>query len=130
MQFRAFLCFLLAASAAGGLVTQAKSNLDINQKVYVENAPVLGDGAGDAALGVCQTFAPQHVANPAAPVFKVCGTGIKATVFMRGRCESYYTHQKVVGKCDSGMPSSTCDSWSPSNQETFSAYQSYLIEQC
>merc|ERR1719463_402176 len=118
MQSAGLVLALLVSGAAGALVDSEK-RLDIKQKVYVENAPVLGDGAGDGALGVCQSFAPQHVANPAAPNFKVCGTGIKATVFMRGRCESYYTHQKVVGKCDSGMPSSTCDSWSPSNQETF-----------
>merc|ERR1719364_36193 len=114
---------LLAATASGTIVKRA-AKLDINQKVYVGGAPVVGDGAGESALGICQSFVSE------APPVKVCGTGIKATVFMRGRCESYYTHQKVVGKCDTGMPSSTCDSWSPADQETFSAYQSYLIEQC
>merc|ERR1719213_998116 len=111
MQLRALLFAAAFLAPAAGAVVKANHKLDINQKVYVENAPVLGDGAGEGALGVCQTFAPQHIANPAAPVVKVCGTGIKATVYMRGRCESYYTHQKVIGKCDTGMPSSTCDSW-------------------
>ena len=58
-----------------------KARLDINQKVYIENAPVLGDGAGEGILNVCQAFAAAHVANPAAPKFKVCGTGIKAIIF-------------------------------------------------
>merc|ERR1719152_726758 len=52
-----------------------KSKLDINQKVYIENAPVLGDGAGDGALNKCRAFTAAHVANEAAPNFKVCGTG-------------------------------------------------------
>jgi len=107
-----------------------KSKLDINQKVYVENSPVLGDGAGEAALNQCSAFATQHVENPDAPNFKVCGTGIKATVFLRGRCESYYEHQQVVGKCDTGMPSTTCDSFAPSMDAAFGHYQSYKIEQC
>merc|ERR1719429_734173 len=103
----------LFVAGANCAVVEKRVQLDINQKVYVENAPVLGDGAGDAALGVCQPFAPQHVANPAAPVVKVCGTGIKATVFMRGRCEEYYTHSKVVGSCNTKLPSDTCETWSP-----------------
>merc|ERR1711957_148827 len=107
-----------------------KSKLDINQKVYIENAPVLGDGAGDAALGKCREFTDAHVANPAAPTFKVCGTGIKATVFLRGRCEGYYEHSVTVGKCDKGAPASTCDVYSPANKAAFGHYQSYKIEQC
>merc|ERR1719174_877117 len=101
-----------------------KSKLDINQKVYVENAPVLGDGAGEAALNQCSAFAAQHVANPDAPNFKVCGTGIKATVFLRGRCESYYEHQQVVGKCDTGMPSTTCEAFGAQSDARFKHYQS------
>jgi predicted RNase H-like nuclease (RuvC/YqgF family) len=107
-----------------------KSKLDINQKVYIENAPVLGDGAGDGALGVCKEFTDAHVANPAAPTFKVCGTGIKATAFLRGRCEGYYEHSVTIGKCNKGDPPSTCDVFSPAMQKTFGHYQSYKIEQC
>merc|ERR1719152_1053316 len=107
-----------------------KSKLDINQKVYIENAPVLGDGQGDDALNKCRSFTDAHVANPAAPLFKVCGTGIKATVFLRGRCVAYAEHSVTVGKCDSGAASSTCDVFSPADKAAFGAYQSYLIEQC
>jgi len=107
-----------------------KSKLDINQKVYIENAPVLGDGQGDAALNNCRAFTAAHVANVAAPVVKVCGTGIKATVFLRGRCEGYYEHSVTVGKCNSGAPPSTCDTYSPADKAAFGHYQSYLIEQC
>merc|ERR1719174_1532266 len=77
-----------------------KSKLDINQKVYVENAPVLGDGAGEGALNVCKEFTDAHVANTAAPTVKVCGTGIKATVFLRGRCVGCYEHSVTIGKCN------------------------------
>jgi len=107
-----------------------KSKLDINQKVYIENAAVLGDGAGEGALNVCRAFTAAHVANPAAPIVKVCGTGIKATVYMRGRCEEYYTHQHVVGECNSGAAASTCAVYSPAQDAAVGAYQSYKIEQC
>merc|ERR1719326_1749912 len=107
-----------------------KNKLDINQKVYIENAPVLGDGQGDASLNNCRAFTAAHVANTAAPVVKVCGTGIKATVFLRGRCEGYYEHSVQVGKCDSGAPPSTCDVYSPADKAAFGHYQSYKIEQC
>merc|ERR1719214_572984 len=100
MQLRAVAVAALAAPALGA---NFKSKLDINQKVYIENAPVFGDGAGEAALNKCQTFAAQHVTNPAAPTVKVCGTGIKATVFLRNRCEGYYEHSRQIGQCNKGM---------------------------
>merc|ERR1719446_1617108 len=124
----ALLLVLQMVSFAGAVSTGLKkARLDINQKVYIENAPVLGDGAGEGILNSCQTFAAQHIANPEAPKFKVCGTGIKATVFLRNRCEAYYEHSRTIGKCDTGMPSDTCDSFSPAEDERFSAYQSYKV---
>merc|ERR1719152_127848 len=107
-----------------------KSKLDINQKVYIENAPVLGDGQGDGSLNECRAFTAAHVKNEAAPVVKVCGTGIKATVFLRGRCEGYYEHSYTVGKCDTGAPPTTCDVVRPANNAAYGHYQSYKIEQC
>ena len=68
-----------------------KSKLDINQKVYVENAPVRGDGGKE--------FTDAYVANKAAPTVKVCGTGIKAAVLLHGRCVGYYEHLVVIGEC-------------------------------
>merc|ERR1719231_1599361 len=118
----------LAGSASAASLR--RNRLDINQKVYVENVPVLGDGAGEAALGVCQTFAPSHVADASKPSVKVCGTGIKATIFLRNRCEAYYEHSHVIGKCDTSMASTTCESLGPSNDPNIGTYQSYLIEQC
>merc|ERR1719378_975404 len=132
---RSFLASCLAASATGKL-TRAKLDinkklkLDINQKVYIQNQPVLGDGAGEGALGVCRELAEQHVSNPDAPAVKVCGTGIKATFYLRGRCEAYYEHSRVIGQCDTGMAPSTCDAFSPAQDPKFGHYQSYLIEQC
>merc|ERR1719364_433454 len=111
---------LFATTVSGSAVGfAARARLDINQKVYIESQPVLGDGAGDGALGVCRAFAAQHVSNPAAPVVKVCGTGIKMTAYLRNRCEGYYEHSKVIGKCDTGMPPSTCDSFSPAQDPNF-----------
>ena len=72
---------------------RSKTGLDINQKVYIENAPVLGDGAGETSLNQCKDFAPQHVANVAAPSVRVCGTGVKLTAYFR-RVEHY-----VVCEC-------------------------------
>jgi len=121
---------LIQKSTKRSLRHVTKAKLDINQKVYIENQPVLGDGAGAGALNVCRAFAPQHVSNPAAPNVRVCGTGIKMTAYLRGECQGYYEHSKVIGKCDTKMPPSTCDSWSPANDARFGHYQSYNIEPC
>jgi hypothetical protein len=115
---------------AAGKVRVAKSRLDINQKVYIESQPVLGDGAGEGALNTCTALARQFVENPSAPEVKVCGTGIKATFFLMNRCKEYAYHQKQIGKCDTGMPPSTCDEYSPASDPRFGHYQSYKIEQC
>merc|ERR1719343_1610187 len=96
-------CAFLAVFAVSGTVVK-KSEFDINQKVYIENAD--------------------------APAVKVCGTGIKVEFFMRNRCEKYYEHQVTVGKCDTGMSSDTCDEFSPSHDPRFGAYQSYLVTDC
>merc|ERR1719223_1782317 len=108
----------------------SKAKLDINQKVYIENQPVLGDGAGEGALNVCRSFAAQHVANPDAPAVKVCGTGIKMTAFLMNECDKYYEHSKEIGVCNTGMAPDACDLWSPGNDPRFGHYQSYKIEQC
>ena len=118
------------AAPACAFELKKKSTLDINQKVYIENQPVLGDGTGEGALNKCMAFSPQFVANPDAPAVKVCGTGVKATFYLRGRCADYYEHQKTLGSCDSGMAPDTCESWSPADDPKFGAYQSYKIEQC
>merc|ERR1719191_1297867 len=131
MKVQTFLLLALAPLAVSGSLQFAnKAKLDINQKVYIENQPVLGDGAGEGALNVCRSFAAQHVSDPAAPDVRVCGTGIKMTAYLRGECQGYYEHSKVIGKCDTGMPPSTCDSFSPAQDERFGHYQSYIIEPC
>ena len=112
------------------MIETLKAKLDNNQKVYIENQPVVGDGAGEGAVGVCRAFAPQHVSNPAAPAIKVCGTGIKMTAYLLGECKGYYEHSKVIGECNTGMPPSTCAAWSPANDERFGHYQSYQIDVC
>jgi hypothetical protein len=126
MKLAAFCFFGVAA----GKLHRTKLALDNNQKVYIEEQPVVGDGSGEGALNKCRPIAPQHVANPKAPDVRVCGTNIKATFYLRGRCENYHHYTKQIGKCDTGLPPSTCDTWGPGNDERFGAYQSYKIEQC
>ena len=102
-------------------------------QVYIENQVVLEggtDGVGAGALNKCRSFAPQHVSNPAAPVVKVCGTGIKMTAFLMNECDKYYEHSRQIGKCDTGMPPTTCDSYGPADDARFGSYQSYIIEDC
>jgi len=132
MQIKHLLVVVLAplAAHAAGTKFAAKAKLDVNQKVYIENQPVLGDGAGEGALNVCRAFAAQHVSNPAAPVVKVCGTGIFMTAYLRGECNAYYEHSRKIGKCDTGADSSTCDQFSPADDARFGHYQSYKIEPC
>jgi len=110
--------------------SKRRLRLDDNQKVYIQNQPILGAGAGEGSLGVCRELAGMHVTNSNAPYTKVCGTGIKATFFLRGRCAGYYENSRVVGKCNTGSPPSTCDSFGPNQDQRFAHYQSYLIEQC
>ena len=119
--------------------SSSKARLDINQKVFIENAPVLGAGAGEALLGKCTNFASSMVANADAPKVKVCGTGIKATLYLRGDppshndgddCRSYHEFQWQVGKCDTTMASDACDELSPADDSRVGAAQAYIIEQC
>lgn len=122
---------LLACVAAKPLVlSQESAKLDINQKVYIENQPVLGDGAGEGSLNQCLNFAPQFVANPDAPKVRVCGTGIKFTGYLRGRCAKYHANQKEIGSCDTSKAPDSCEEWSPADDANFGHYQSYKIEQC
>mmetsp|Transcript_80830 Transcript_80830/g.147404 ORF Transcript_80830/g.147404 Transcript_80830/m.147404 type:complete len:132 (+) Transcript_80830:64-459(+) len=130
MQLKQLCALILTPLLADAVVVTQNNKLDINQKVYIEGQPILGDGAGEGALGQCSFFAAQHVGDPEKPEVKVCGTGIKMTVFLRGRCQGYYDHTHVVGKCDSTMPASTCDTYSAIADPEFGAYQSYKIEQC
>merc|ERR1719487_3046495 len=111
-----FACLTACSSAA--LVRKTK--LDINQKAYIEGSAVLGDGAGQGNLNVCMNLADHFVANPAAPEAKVCGTGIKMTVYLLGRCgEGSLTAAKMahtweIGKCDTGLAPSSCATYGPS----------------
>jgi hypothetical protein len=107
-----------------------RTKLDINQKVYVEGSPVLGDGAGDDQLGKCIQFAPAHVADANAPTVRVCGTGVKMTAYLRNRCEAYYEHSHEIGSCNKKDPPGTCEQFGPADDKRFGTYQSYRIEQC
>jgi len=118
MQLIVIALVLPIAVSGSGLKFAAQAKLDINQKVYIEGSPVLGDGAGDGALNKCRAFAPQHVSKPAE--VKVCGTGIKMTAYLLGECKDsrtpdldVRTYSKQIGKCDSKQDASTCVTYSP-----------------
>eukprot|EP00747_Dinoflagellata_sp_TGD_P150133 gnl/TRDRNA2_/TRDRNA2_177080_c1_seq6.p2 gnl/TRDRNA2_/TRDRNA2_177080_c1~~gnl/TRDRNA2_/TRDRNA2_177080_c1_seq6.p2 ORF type:complete len:139 (+),score=33.34 gnl/TRDRNA2_/TRDRNA2_177080_c1_seq6:83-499(+) len=134
-QLRALIFAALVLAAAGGRIKmrrnittkRARLTLDINQKVYVDNSPVLGDGAGEGALDTCQDFTGTTA--------KVCGTNIKATFYLMSDCNAYCDaggscHEKTLGSCNDGLDADTCESWSTADDERFEHYQSYLIEPC
>merc|ERR1719213_1538984 len=127
---------IIAALFSGASGALLKNKLDINQKAYIEGQAVLGDGAGQGNLNVCMELADHFVANPNAPNVKVCGTGIKMTVYLLGRCgEGSMTAAKMahtwdIGACDSGLPPSTCKSFGPGSDKRMGVSQSYKITQC
>ena len=120
----------LFSGVAAGKLTSEKLKLDDNQVVTIEGQPILGNGAGSGALNVCRSLPQSLSQNMAMPAVDVCGTGIKATFYLRNRCEGYYEHSQEIGVCDPGAPPSSCASFSPQDDARFGAYQSYIIEQC
>eukprot|EP00747_Dinoflagellata_sp_TGD_P170471 gnl/TRDRNA2_/TRDRNA2_202122_c0_seq1.p1 gnl/TRDRNA2_/TRDRNA2_202122_c0~~gnl/TRDRNA2_/TRDRNA2_202122_c0_seq1.p1 ORF type:complete len:165 (-),score=29.19 gnl/TRDRNA2_/TRDRNA2_202122_c0_seq1:163-657(-) len=124
----AAIALLIAALLAW--CSRERLRLDPDQKVYVENQPVLGDGAGEGALDQCRSIAPDLADKPDAPNVKVCGTNITATFFLMKECKPYYKHSKTLGSCNASMPANTCESWGPSDDPRFGNYQSYRIELC
>jgi len=94
------------------------------EKAFIENRSALRDGAVQGALGTCHAIASQHVSNDAAPVVKVSCPGIKLRVYLCGECNKYYEHSWQIGKCSTGMPPSTCDQMSASEDARFDHYQS------
>merc|ERR1719473_2221068 len=96
----------------------------------------LGDGAGQGALNTCMGLAEHFISVASKPAVKVCGNGIKMTVYLLGRCGegsltgAHLAHTWTVGACDTGAPPSTCASYSPSDDQRMGASQSYKITQC
>ena len=134
------LAVTLLLSSASALGLKKRTKLDINQVVYVEGQPVLGLDVGSGALNECRNFADFMVSNPDKPEVKVCGTGVKMTVFLLGRCGMMSTgrglpsagmaHTWPVGACDPKFPPDICETFSPASDKRFGASQSYKIEQC
>merc|ERR1719333_1452167 len=141
---KAVLALALATAASGLSLSKTNVNegvaLTNTFKVYVEGQPVLGDGAGTGALKKCNAFPDFMVAHPMKPGVKVCGTGIKMTVFLLGRCGKQSTGRDLatagmapkwtIGACDKGLDANTCKTFSPKMEKAFGAAQSYMIEQC
>ena len=129
MQLTAVISLFLTTAASAALLNSS-SKLDINQKVYIEGAPVLGDGAGEGLLGICTRFADSHISNAAAPTIKLCGTGITMQVHVRNRCEAYTKDIPPIGDCNTALDPGTCVTVSPSTAPNLAHSQSYLITQC
>merc|ERR1719359_1451934 len=131
-----FSLVILATLFCGASSALLKSKLDINQKAYIEGAAVLGDGAGQGNLNVCMGLAEHFISVASKPAVKVCGNGIKMTVYLLGRCGegsltgAHLAHTWTIGACDTGAPPSTCASFSPADDKTMGAAQSYKITQC
>merc|ERR1719478_1729828 len=106
MKFAVHSLALLLCGNAFALVRKTK--LDINQKAYIEGQAVLGDGAGQGNLNVCMGLAEHFVTVLSKPAVKVCGTGIKMTVYLLGRCGegsltgAHLAHTWTVGTCITG----------------------------
>ena len=118
-----------------GTLVRKKSKLDINQKAYIAGRAVLGDGAGHGDLNKCIPLHDLYVQDPNYPEVKVCGTGIRMTVYLLGRCGEGHpaanmAHTWDIGSCDTAAPPSTCDSFGPSQDPRMGASQSYKITQC
>jgi len=115
---------------------KGKMELDMFQKVYIEGEPVLGDGVGFDELGVCKDLLDRVVAHPNQPIVKVCGTHIKITMYLLGRCgggalsAADMAHTWDIGACDTTLPPETCQEFSPVADKRFGAVQSYTISQC
>merc|ERR1719217_1230685 len=135
----ATLLAAVAAPANGKLLRHkaaASNKLDFYQKAYVEGEPVLGDGTGDGSLNECKDLLDRVVEHPNQPIVKVCGTGIKMTVYLLGRCgggalsAADMAHTWDIGACDTTKPPETCDVFSPAADKRFGAVQSYMVSQC
>merc|ERR1719217_1374169 len=119
-----------------GLSIRQKAGLDMFQKVYIEGEPVLGDGVGFEELGVCKNLLDRVVEHPNQPNVKVCGTHIKITMYLLGRCGASglsaadMAHTWDIGACDTTKPPDTCEEFSPIADKRFGAVQSYRIHQC
>merc|ERR1719395_423125 len=133
MKIAALIVVSLVCNAAA---LARKTKLDINQKAYIEGQAVLGDGAGQGVLNTCMGLADHFITVASKPAVKVCGNGIKMTVYLLGRCGegsltgAHLAHTWVVGACDTGSPPSTCASFAPADDQRMGAAQSYKITQC
>lgn len=108
------------------------AKLDINQKVYIEGQLTIGGGE-EGAFNKCNMFPSYMVDNPNKPTVKVCGTQIKMEVFVFANCnEGYagYSKKWTIGVCDTGKPVDHCETYSPKNESTFGACQSWKATMC
>jgi len=120
----------LVSPALADVSVRSNSTVDVNQKVLIDGVEVYSQGSGFASLNTCSQFLRDSVNDPSRPNIQVCGTSTKVTVFLRNRCKGYYEYALEVGTCNTGAPSTSCVTASPSTTTWLQTAQSYTITQC
>mmetsp|Transcript_5109 Transcript_5109/g.12556 ORF Transcript_5109/g.12556 Transcript_5109/m.12556 type:complete len:113 (+) Transcript_5109:84-422(+) len=111
---RAALCCVVLVAA-----------LPVTEKVTIDGTEVVSQGAGDGALSKSRTFSKGSTK-------KVCvqGQGLKATVYLRNRSESYHKYQQEVGSCDPKSDSTAEHCADETTHGWMKHAQSYTITPC
>jgi len=121
------------ANRTAGGDARKRLKLDVNQKVYIEGQLTIGNGE-QGSFNKCNMFPSYMVDSPNKPTVKVCGTSIKMEVFLYGECNQGYTYPSTkswtVGICDTSKPADHCETYSPKNDSTFGACQSWKASMC
>lgn len=116
-------------------ISEKRVKLDINQKVYIEGQLTIGNGEkGSFGKNKCNQFASYMVDSPSKPTVKVCGTQIKMEVFLFGECNAGYPGYGdrvwTIGVCNTKKPASWCETFSPQNDSSFGATQTWRASYC
>ncbi|CAD7941053.1 unnamed protein product [Amoebophrya sp. A120] len=116
------------------LLAGVASGLNLRQKfdpsVKFSDKEVFGRSAGGVA-DTCIAIPPETVASKTEPRIEVCGTSMKAIVYLLNDCEDYKTVE--IGACDTSKPPDTCESLLPGAEGApagFENFQSYKIVPC
>merc|ERR1719446_1753434 len=98
----AVLVFGLAAVVSQARVLARRSGAYTVASTPISESVTLGEGNSDATVfqgseivyNMCMKYDPARFMN-----IKVCGTGTKVEIFLRGNCEKYHKYMEIVGNC-------------------------------
>lgn len=131
---RTFFVLSLAATACAKLVLNNKAEVP-GGKVYISDNEIYGTGApsgSGAEQGVCNNVPKGMQTSKSEPRVKVCGSTVKAIVYLLNDCDDSY-HTQEVGKCDTSLPATTCEEIAPGTDGAnpgLMHYQSFQIVPC